>query len=171
MIQSKKDLKYYIKQDALKSQRKSTRRKVVGDEIWKFQVCLRKLEYSINCKKITRFFYKWKRHRLSLKLGIEISPNCFQEGLWIKHSGGIVINSNARIGKNCTIHHNITIGNDGIIDKSAVIGDNCFIGVGSIIIGDIKLGDNTIVGAGACVTNSFSGNCTLIGIPAKIRNK
>lgn len=62
---------------------------------------------------------------------------------------GIFIASTARIGKNCTILHHVTIGGnpatfDGTapISQAATIGDNVIIGAGAKIIGDVKIGNN-----------------------------
>lgn len=114
MINTRLELQYYIEQDAKSSMRKSINPHLFGDEIWKFQLNLRKLEYSINNHKVVSTFYrKIIHHYRSLQLGIEIHPNNFGEGLWIGHSNGIVVNPLARIGKNCTIMQNATIGNAG----------------------------------------------------------
>ncbi len=56
---------------------------------------------------------------------------------------GVIINPYAEIGKNCTIFHEVTIGNDYKDVKNApTIGDNVFIGAGAKIIGKIKIGNS-----------------------------
>ena len=80
-----------------------------------------------------------------------------------------MVNSKCRIGKNCQLHGNNCIGNDGKTEGVPVIGDNCNIGFGASIIGDIRLGNNVTIGAGAVVNKSFEGdNIVLAGVPAKI---
>lgn len=62
---------------------------------------------------------------------------------------GIFISRYARIGKECWIYQNVTIGeNHG---KAPVIGDNCLIGAGAVLVGDITIGDGARIGAGAVV--------------------
>lgn len=141
-------------------------------EIWKFQKSLRKLEYlamSNNRKGFKYAYYSWVVNKRSQKLGIEIWHSCFDKGLLIYHSQGIVVNSLARIGKNCRLHGNNCIGNDGIYDACPHIGDNCDIGVGAIIIGNVKLGNNVRIAANSVVNRSFEeDNILLAGSPAKI---
>ena len=99
---------------------------------------------------------------------MEIGENVFDEGLTIFHFDGIVVNGEAKIGKNCKLHGKNCIGNKGYINKAPIIGDNCDIGVSATIIGDIKLGNNITVAAGAVVVDSFEeDDITIGGIPAR----
>ena len=93
------------------------------------------------------------------------------KGLHIPHPIGIVINGKAKIGNNCTIMQQVTIGNKLNDDKIPEIGNNVFIGAGAKIIGNIKIEDNVIIGANAVVTKSIPKNCIVAGIPAKIIRK
>ena len=54
---------------------------------------------------------------------------------------GIIISHNAVIGSNCTIFHQVTIGEGK--GGAPVIGDNVFIGAGAKIIGNVKIGSNS----------------------------
>lgn len=85
------------------------------------------------------------------------------------HGFGTVINPNASIGENCTILHNVTIG-----DKQGKgcpqIGCNVSIGTGAIIIGPITIGNNVKIGAGAIVVNDIPSNSTVIGTKAIIKS-
>ena len=102
------------------------------------------------------------------RLGIEIFENTFDAGLNIFHAGDIVINGNSVIGKNCRLHGNNCIGNNGFDDASPILGDNVRLGVGAKIIGNVKIADNVIIAAGAVVLNSFEEEgITIGGIPAK----
>ena len=136
---------------------------------WKYVKILRKVEfYKNNNNKVLYIFYKRKLNKLGRILGIEIKENCFEKGLKIFHSGSIVVNSKAKIGKNCRIVGNVCIGNnraDGGVPK---IGNNVLIGIGAIIIGDIEIADNVSIAAGAVVINSFKEEgITVGGIPAR----
>lgn len=89
-------------------------------------------------------------------------------GLKIYHPYGIFVNDQARIGKNCIIRGQVTIGNKGKKNNECpVLGDNVNIGVGAKIIGNIELKDNCTVGTNAVVTKSFPKNSILVGVPAK----
>lgn len=86
-------------------------------------------------------------------------------GLKINHGIGTIIGARTKIGNNCTIHQNVTLG-----DKNSgrpTIGDDCVIYAGALILGDIKIGNNCIVGANAVVMNDFSDNSIIVGTPAR----
>lgn len=83
------------------------------------------------------------------------------------HLNGIIISHYAKIGKNCTIHQQVTIAQDEN-NKSATIGDNVFIGAGAKIIGNVTIGDNVRIGANAVVIKDIPPNCTAVGVPARI---
>lgn len=174
MIKSKKDLKYYLEQDKIALYKTRKRPRIIGDEIWRFQIYLRKAEYALNCQKsvfckpiaLYRIFryYRWR-----IKLGFSIPLNVFEEGLSIAHIGTIVVNGNARIGKNCRIQENVTIGATGGSKNAPVIGKNVFIGSGARIIGDITIADDVTIGANSAVVKTVEEHgVTVAGVPAKI---
>lgn len=108
-------------------------------------------------------------NRLGKKIGIESGENVFDSGLRIFHSNGIVINGNARVGKNCTLYGDNCIGNNGIDKGCPNIGDNVRLCVGAKVLGNITLANNITVAAGAVVVKScFRSNVILGGVPAKI---
>ena len=174
MIKSKSDLKRFLDSDKRALHYKTQNKPRFGrDEIWKFEILLRKNEYYTNVKKgvlskISFAYYKYKFHKLSVKLGFSIPVNVFDEGLSIAHYGSIVVNQNARVGKNCRIQENVTIGSTDGNDEAPTIGDNVFIASGVRVIGNITIGDRVSIGANAIVTKSFEENhITIAGVPAK----
>lgn len=89
------------------------------------------------------------------------------KGTTFPHSGlGCVIHSNAKIGENCKIQQNVTIGGRGQ-HGTPTIGNNVFIGTGSTIIGGIKIGNNATIGAMTLVLKDVDENETVVGIPAR----
>ena len=62
---------------------------------------------------------------------------------------GIIVSHNAVIGKDCTIFHQVTIGENR--DGAPVIGDHVLIGAGAKIIGGVHVGDYAKIGAGCVV--------------------
>jgi len=77
-----------------------------------------------------------------------------------------------QIGQNCTLYHEITIGDRGGYGKAAVIGSNVMIGAGAKIIGEITIGDNCKIGSNVVVsqdmpqnTIAHSGKCNFITKP------
>lgn len=78
---------------------------------------------------------------------------------------GIIVSHNAVIGKNCTIFHQVTIGEGR--GGAPVIGDNVLIGAGAKIIGDVHIGNNVRIGTGCVVMQDVPENCTVIPAPAQ----
>lgn len=127
--------------------------------------------------RISHFFYKIKFFfiaRLISQLGrgltgIEIHPGAtIGKRLFIDHGMGIVIGETARIGDDCTIYHQVTLGGTGKdkYKRHPDIGNNVMIGAGSKILGPISIGNNVKIGAGAVVLKSTPDNVTIVGVPA-----
>ena len=63
MIESREDLRRYLEQDRLALNRKNDRRpRLFKDEIWKFEILLRRVEYDINCRKGLALLLAGKYH-------------------------------------------------------------------------------------------------------------
>ena len=93
---------------------------------------------------------------------------CEIGGGWVlMHGFGIVLNGGAKIGRNCTMYHGVTI---GTIDMKTfpVVGDNVFIGADAKILGNIHVGNNVKIGAGAVVVEDVPDNCTVVGPKAQV---
>ena len=173
MIESNKDYKYYLYCDKIALGKNYNRPKFFGDEIWKFEILMRKTEYFVNCSnnfftklysKVLKFLY----HKKSIKLNFSIPLNVFGPGLSIAHYGTIVVNSNAKVGKNCRIQECTTIGGTNGSFYAPILGDNIFIGSGARIIGNITIANDIAIGANALVNKSFIKNgITIAGVPAK----
>lgn len=174
MIDSKDAYRQYLRQDQLAlGRQKDKHPRLFGDEIWKFEILLRKVEYDINCRgglaaSVIGRYHKFRFHRLSVKLGFTIPPNVFREGLAIPHYGTIVVHGNARVGRNCRLQEGVTIGATGGSHDAAVIGDNCYFGSGAKVIGAVTIADDVAVGAGAVVTKDITEpGTTWAGMPAR----
>jgi serine O-acetyltransferase len=105
------------------------------------------------------------------KYGIEIAPRTqIGPGLLIGHFGGILISNAAKIGKNCNLSHEVTIGVTNRGERAGVptLGDNVYIGPGAKIFGAITIGNNVAIGANAVVTRDVPDNAVVAGVPAKV---
>lgn len=177
MITSKAEYNNYLLLDkkALGAEDENIiRRLIAPNYIWEFQKRLRKVEYYKNCKsnnligKVFYNYHKLKLRKQSLRLGFSIPENVFGPGLSIVHYGTIVINSNAKIGKNCRIHACTNIGASGGKPEAPQIGDNVYIGPGAKIYGNINLANNIAISANAVVNKSFEEDGVLLaGNPAE----
>ena len=174
MIDNRDTYQQYIRQDqrALGRQQ-DARPRFFGDEIWKFEILLRKVEFDINCRHgaAGKLIGKWHKiwfHRLSVRLGFTIPPNVFGPGLSIPHYGTIVVHGNVRAGKNCRLQEGVTIGATNGSHEAAVIGDNCYFGSGAKVIGAVRIADDVAVGANAVVTKDIAEpGTTWAGAPAR----
>jgi serine O-acetyltransferase len=88
------------------------------------------------------------------------------EGLFLQHCFSTIIAAK-KIGKNCWINQQVTIGYTNETD-CPTIGDNVTINAGAKIIGNVTIGDNSKVGANAVVVKDVPQNCTVVGVPAYI---
>jgi serine O-acetyltransferase len=116
-------------------------------------------------------FPKLLLRHFSYKFGFDIPAETeIGKGFYIGHFGGIVITSKAKIGINCNISQNVTIGlsSRGVRKGYPVIKNNVYIGPCAVIIGNITIGNNVAIGANAVVLNDVPDNAVVVGIPAKI---
>lgn len=122
--------------------------------------------------KIIRLFYFYRIQKMdafnNAYMGTRMGGGpCFLTPPVLPHDlNGIVVSYRAKIGKNCTIYQQVTIGQEN--GKAPEIGDNCILGAGSKIIGGVKIGNNVKVGANAVVVKDVPDNCTAVGVPARI---
>ena len=126
--------------------------------------------------KIAHFLYK-KRLLFLARLisqigrfftGIEIHPGAkIGRRLFIDHGMGVVIGETAKIGDDCTIYHQVTLGGTGKdkIKRHPCLGNNVLVGAGTKVLGPIKIGDNVKIGAGSVVLKSVEANSTAVGVP------
>ena len=97
--------------------------------------------------------------------GCDISTREIGRRFRVPHISGIIISCYASIGDDCTIYHQVTIGEESIAHKGQAprIGNNVYIGAGAKIIGAIRVGNNIRIGANAVVTKDVPSNCTVVG--------
>ena len=79
---------------------------------------------------------------------------------------GVFISRYARIGLDCWIYQNVTIGE--VERKAPQIGDHCLIGAGAVIVGNIKIGDHVKIGAGAVVCSDVPDYATVVAQPPRL---
>jgi serine O-acetyltransferase len=93
-------------------------------------------------------------------------------GLYIPHTGCIVVGTSARIGRNCTLAHGVTVGHGRggkrQEDGAPSIGNRVYVGPGAVIIGPVEIGDDALVGAGAVVVRSVPPAGVVAGNPSRL---
>lgn len=178
MIQSKDDLRTYLKADQ-ESYGKSNKLFIKwitrSDEYYirAFMVALRHYEYYLNKKRnvldiIPYFFWWWNYRRLKLNSGLYIYPNIVEAGFFPVHAGFRRFGKYVHIGKNCTVLPMVLIGKKNPGPCHIEIGDNCYINTGVTILGPITIGNNVTIGAGAVVNKDVPDNAIVAGVPAKV---
>jgi serine O-acetyltransferase len=109
------------------------------------------------------------RHRFwSMVAGADIPLNCnIGGGLMLPHPNGVVIHPDAKIGVNCLIFQQVTVGIRS--GKGAPqIGGHVDIGAGAKILGPVTIGAHARIGANAVVIMDVPPGAIAVGVPAKI---
>ena len=86
-------------------------------------------------------------------------------GLYIQHGFATIISAK-KIGKNCRIYQQVTIGYKG--EFNPVLENNVSITCGAKVLGDVTMHDNSLAAAGAVVVKDVPQNAIVGGVPAKV---
>ncbi len=89
-------------------------------------------------------------------------------GLKLLHPNGIVIHPDARIGPNCIIFQQVTVGTREHGPQVPEIGGDVSIGAGAKILGGVRIGAHARIGANAVVLCDVPDGAVAVGIPARI---
>ena len=91
-------------------------------------------------------------------------------GLYIGHSGNVILHEDVVIGHTCNISQGVTIGSSGRGQKRGVpcLGNRVYVATNAVIVGDITVGDDSAVAANSLVTRDVEASTTVMGVPAKI---
>jgi serine O-acetyltransferase len=116
------------------------------------------------------------RGRMVKVSGAEIHPMAtVGPGLHLVHSNGVVIGAFAIIGKNCRVHHGVTVGaprrSAGGKWGYSTLGDDVTIGTHAVILGAVNVGNGAVIGANAVVTRDVGPGEIVAGVPAVVVGK
>lgn len=99
--------------------------------------------------------------------GADIPLNCrIDGGLLLPHPNGVVIHPDARVGPNCLIFQQVTLGTLAS-GGSPVVGGHVDIGAGAKLLGQIVIGDHVKIGANAVVLADVPAGSVAVGAPAR----
>lgn len=181
MIQSRKDLKFYIREDGKRNGYSNAGlryilHRLIGLENAKSYAYLRALrhcEYHSGKKsllnRIAYGYWQLRRINLGSRYHIHIPLNKCGFGLRIMHisgGGGILLNVN-KIGNNCGFNAGVLLGDNGE-DAVPTLGDNVAFAPGAKAFGKITIGNNVFVAPNAVVTKDVPDNAIVGGVPAKV---
>lgn len=152
-----------------------------GKELW-----LNPAVWSIGCYRLGNWLYVARPFvliRIPLKL-VSYAANKWCEivmemcidphasigpGLYIGHIGGVHINPQAVLGRNCDLAHRVTIGASAMGRQGApVLGDDVYVGTGATLVGKIKVGNGAKIAANTLVMSNIPEGATVMGVPGRI---
>jgi serine O-acetyltransferase len=108
---------------------------------------------------------------MEIVTGISLPAECeIGDGLYIGQYGCIILARECRIGHNCSLAQNVTIGIVGSGEQrgAPVIGNRVFIGAHSAIVGPITVGDDAVICAGSVVMRPVPARAVVMGNPARV---
>ncbi len=91
-------------------------------------------------------------------------------GFVIKHGYNVIIHAE-RIGVNCLVFQDVTIGYKTPGGGLPVLGDHVHVSVGAKILGPVTIGDYSIIGANSVVTKDLPPHSTAMGVPVRSISK
>ena len=119
---------------------------------------------------------KLLHHLAAHRAGIDLPWNTKVEGgLALTHGWGCVVSSGAKIGKNVTLFHGVTLGRRDRISRDGQrlieypeLEDEVWVGPNSIIVGGITIGKGSRIAGGAFVIEDIPPYSIVSGNPAVI---
>ena len=109
-----------------------------------------------------------RHHFWSVVTGADIPLNCaIGGGLLLPHPNGVVIHPDARIGPNCLLFQQVTLGTAGR-PGAPTLGGQVDIAAGAKVLGGVSIGAHAVVGANAVVLCDVPEGATAVGVPARI---
>ena len=121
-----------------------------------------------------KLYYTVKLKLLSHKTLIQIPARTeIGEGFYIAHSGRVIINPDAKLGKNMNVSTGVVIGaeNRGARKGAPTFEGNCWIGANAVIVGNVHIGEDVLIAPLAYVNFDVPPHSIVIGNPAKIIHK
>lgn len=113
-------------------------------------------------------YFLIKHFILTIITGSDIHPDArIGKGLRLPHPNGVIIHQDAKIGDDCLIMQQVTIGQLSE-DGAPVVGSGVYMGAGAKVLGKISIGDRAKIGANSVVLVDVPSDKTVVGIPARI---
>ncbi len=109
--------------------------------------------------------------RMSAKTHIQIPVRTrIGEGFYIGHSGRVVINPDAVIGRNVNVAAGVVIGaeNRGKRKGAPTVSDCCWIGSNAVVVGKINVGEDVLIAPLSFVNFDVPPHSVVVGNPGRI---
>ena len=124
--------------------------------------------------RILKVIYTVKLKLMSYKTHIQIPARTkIAEGFYIGHTGRVIINPDAVLGKNMNISTGVVIGveNRGERKGAPIFDGNCWIGANAVVVGNVRIGEDVMIAPLTFVNFDVPSHSIVIGNPAKIIHK
>ena len=121
-----------------------------------------------------KLYYTVRLKLMSYKTMIQIPARTeIGEGFYIGHSGRVIINPEAKLGKNMNIGTGVVIGceNRGKRKGSPTFDGNCWIGANAVIVGNVHIGEDVLIAPLAFVNFDVPPHSIVVGNPASVVQK
>lgn len=124
--------------------------------------------------------------RFLLQRGVPVAPQLLRKAIQYLHGSylppeaeigqgtelgygglGVIIHPNAKVGRNCFLSPQVTLGGRSQLDGAPILEDNVIIGTGAKILGPIRIGAGARIGANAVVISDVRPGATVAGVPAR----
>jgi serine O-acetyltransferase len=123
---------------------------------------------SVFLRKPARALYRLARFSIRIIFNVDFLAGSagmrIGAGLCLIHPSNIIIASEAEIGEDCLIFHEVTIG-EGPVPGWPKIGNGVDIYVGARILGGITIGDHSMIGPNCVVVQDVPPNSVLLPPP------
>ena len=130
---------------------------------------------AANCKfKPLKGYYTLKLKLMSYKTHIQIPARTqIGEGFYIGHTGRVIVNPDAVLGKNINVSTGVVIGaeNRGARKGAPTFEGDCWIGANAVIVGNVTIGNDVMIAPLTFVNFDVPPHSVVVGNPAKIIHK
>jgi serine O-acetyltransferase len=117
--------------------------------------------------RLYRFAYVYVRNYYGIEL-----PRTTKVGrrLTIGHQGGIVVHCSSRIGDDCIIRQNVTLGAASVetVQHGPTLMNRVEVGCGAVIMGKIIIENDVRIGPNAVVTTNIAAGSTVVVSPPRV---
>ena len=103
--------------------------------------------------------------------GVDIHPGArLGRRLFIDHANGVVIGETTKIGTDCVLFHQVTLGGVSMSKgkRHPTLGDRVMVGAGAKVLGPIHVGSDARIAANAVLVRDVPAGCSAIGVPARV---
>lgn len=118
-------------------------------------------------RKPLRALYLIARLPWTAFLHVTIEATDIGPGLCLIHPHCIIIGSGVKIGRDCLIFHEVTVGTNVGTDGVPTIGDGVDLYAGARVLGPVTIGDGAMVGANCVITRDVPPRSAVLPAPAR----